>query len=196
MILYFFLACVLLDAQTKLEAAFNASYASEKKGEYKEAIKAIESVYDISSYELNLRMGWLQYMGGFFHKSATYYKKAIELMPLSIEAKFGVVYPVSAMGNWDEVISYYEEILRIDPQNSVVNYRMGSIYYGNEDYSKSFTYLEKVVNLYPFDYDGLILFAWCNLNLGKYKEAKALFQKSLLLNPDDSSAKEGLSLIK
>jgi hypothetical protein len=40
------------------------------------------------------------------------------------------------------------------------------------------------------------MFAWTNYKLGKYKEAKILFQKLLLLSPDDSSAKEGLSLIK
>jgi Flp pilus assembly protein TadD len=40
------------------------------------------------------------------------------------------------------------------------------------------------------------MFAWTNYKLGKYREAKLLFQKVLLLSPDDASAKEGLNLIK
>ncbi|MEZ5148220.1 MAG: hypothetical protein R2759_14450 [Bacteroidales bacterium] len=55
--------------------------------------------------------------------------------------------------------------------------------------------MKKVVNLYPFDYDGLIMFAWTNLKLGKLREAKVLFNKVLMYKPDDSSALEGLSVI-
>jgi hypothetical protein len=40
------------------------------------------------------------------------------------------------------------------------------------------------------------MFAWTNLKLGKTREAKILFNKTLLYNPDDASAKEGLGLIK
>ena len=73
---------------------------------------------------------------------------------------------------------------------------MGLIYYGKEDFTTAFKYFEKVVNLYPFDYDSLIMFAWTNFKLGKYREAKVLFNKALMNKPNDSSALEGLSLIK
>jgi tetratricopeptide (TPR) repeat protein len=94
------------------------------------------------------------------------------------------------------VINQYVEILKIDPQNTIANYRLGSIYYGKADYNKALGYLEKNVNLYPFDYDSIILFAWTNFKLGKLREAKVLFNKALLNRPKDSSATEGLSLIK
>ena len=73
---------------------------------------------------------------------------------------------------------------------------MGSIYYGRRDFAKAEKYLEKVVNLYPFDYDSMVLFAWTNLKLGKLREAQVLFNKVLLNKPRDASALEGLSLIK
>ncbi|WP_246255531.1 tetratricopeptide repeat protein [Cyclobacterium plantarum] len=73
---------------------------------------------------------------------------------------------------------------------------MGLIYYNQGIYDKADPYLEKVVNLYPFDYDGLILLAWNKLNLQKTREASVLFQKVLMNNPDDKSALEGLKLIK
>jgi len=100
------------------------------------------------------------------------------------------------MGNWDQVITQYQEILKIDPQNTLANYRMGSIAYGKNDFTTAEKYLEKVVNLYPFDYDSNILFAWTNYKLGKLRESQVLFHKVLLIKPKDSSAMEGLGLIK
>lgn len=180
---------------TAIQNAFSDSYTQEYSGEYSKAIDDIKNVYDENSYEINLRLGWLNYMAGFFTEATAYYQKAIDLRPMAIEAKFGYVYPASALGNWEQVKKQYNEILKIDPQNTLANYRMGSIYYGNEDYTTAIKYFEKVVNLYPFEYDGLLMYAWTNLKLGKTREAEVLFRKVLLNRPDDSSAKQGLSQI-
>lgn len=192
------LAAVMLTgfSQSNLETVFSNGYKSEAAGKYSEAIKALKDVYDATSYEVNMRLGYLSYEAGLFTEAMSYYEKAIGLKPYSVEAKFGYVLPAAAAGNWDKVLNQYFEIVKIDPQNTKANYRIGSIYYGRKDYANSLKYLEKVVNLYPFDYDGLILYAWTNFQLGKTKEAKLLFEKVLLLSPRDKSALEGLGLIK
>ena len=179
-----------------VQDAFEKSYLYEYSGDYSNAIDGLKTVYSEESYEINLRLGWLTYMAGFFTESTAYYQKAIELKPLSIEAKFGYVYPASALGNWEQVKKQYNDILQIDAQNTIANYRLGSIYYGAEDYTTALKYFEKLVNLYPFDYDGLLMYAWTNLNLGKFREAKVLFNKVLMYQPNDESALEGLELIK
>ena len=178
-----------------IQKAFKQSYQFEYSGEYVKAIESLKNVYAEDSYELNLRLGWLHYMAGYFTESLAYYQRCIDLKPLSLEAKFDYVYPASAIANWEQVKKQYNDILAIDPQNTTANYRLGSIYYGNEDYTTALGFFEKVVNLYPFDYDGLIMFAWTNLKLGKLREAKVLFNKVLMYKPDDSSALEGLSVI-
>ena len=180
----------------KLTAAFSESYAKEKEGKYSEAVKPLKAMYDAKSYELNLRLGWLTYMQGQFSESISYYSKAVELMPYAIEPRLGIVLPASAMGNWGLVVENYNKILAVDPNNSVVLYRMGLINYEKKDYNKAFTYFEKVVNLYPFDYYSVLMLGWTNFQLGKTKEAKILFQKALLYDPTSKSAKEGLGLIK
>jgi len=179
-----------------IQEVFEKSYFLEYSGEYQKAIDLLKSVYSEESYEINLRLGWLTYMAGFFTESTAYYQKAMELKPLSIEAKLGYVYPASALGNWEQVKKQYSDILTIDPQNSLTNYRMGSIYYGNEDYTTALKYFEKVVNLYPFDHDALLMYGWTNLKLGKFREAEVLFQKVIMNKPNDESAKEGLGMIK
>jgi len=175
--------------------AFKKSYQQEAAGKYAEAAETLKKVYSEDSYELNLRIGWLDYQAGLFLESKSFYNKAVTLRPMAIEARFGLVLPLAALGSWDQVIAQYEKILGINPNNSVANYRLGSIYYGRTDYEKAASYLEKVVNLYPFDYDGLVLYAWTNFKLKKYREAKLLFQKALLCKPDDPSALKGLKLL-
>lgn len=186
------------NAQTyeQIQIAFEASYENETKGEYSRAIDDLKAVYNEESYEINLRLGWLHYMSGLFTESTTYYSKAIQLMPYSIEARLGYAYPASAKGNWDQVEKQYREILKIDSKNYTANYRMGLIKYGKEDYAGAFQFFEVVTNLYPFDYDLTIMLGWCNYKLGKLREAKVLFNKALMIRPNDGSALEGLSYIQ
>lgn len=176
--------------------AFSSSYAKETEGDYKGGVDALKNVYDKDNYEINLRLGWLSYLAGMLDESQSYYQRAISLMPMGIEARFGLIYPVSSLGNWSQVINIYNEILRIDPMNTIASYRLGVVYYGRNDFVKAKPLFQRVVDLYPFDYDGLIMLAWTNLKLGSSREAKILFQKSLLFKPGDQSALEGLSLIK
>ena len=183
-------------AQQSLSEAFKASYESEKAGKLEIAIEALETVYEPDSYELNLRLGWLYYQKGEMDQSMVYYRRAVNLKPYAIEPKLGLAYPYSAMAMWDEVIDLYEKILETNPQNSLVNYRLGLIYYNRGQYERADSYIEKTVNLYPFDYDSLLLFAWNKLMMQRTREAKVLFEKVLLANPDDESAINGLSLIQ
>lgn len=183
-------------AQDNLTQAFGDSYALEKKGDYAGAIAKIKAVYSESSYEMNLRLGWLSYQSGQFYESIGFYNKAITLMPYGIEARFGLAYPVYALGKIDEIVTIYEKILEIDPQNTLAHYRLGYIEYNRSKFEVAESHFEKVVNLFPFDYDSVIMLAWSKFKLQKYKEAKVLFNKALLYNPDSESAKEGLGLIK
>lgn len=180
----------------KAQKAFATSYELEYAADYTKAIAELKSIYDEKSYEINLRLGWLHYENKLYAESIVYYQKAIGLMPYSVEAKLGMVYPASMLGNWEQVIFQYKKILEIDPQNTTVNYRMGIIEYNKKNYAGAYRFFEKVVNLYPFGYDALIMFAWSNFQLGKSREASILFNKVLLLSPKDASALEGLKLLK
>jgi tetratricopeptide (TPR) repeat protein len=180
---------------TETKNAFQQSYIQEATGETSGAITSLKNVYSEKSYEVNLRLGWLSYQAGSFTESTAYYNRAIDLMPYAIEPRFGVVYPGAAMGNWTMVMSQYEKILEISPNNSIAMHRLGLILYGKADYESSRKYFEKVVNLYPFDYDALSMLAWSHFKLNNFREAKVLFQKALLHTPGGTSAIEGLELL-
>ncbi len=181
----------------KIQTAFTNSYANEKDKDYKKAIENLKSVYNKDSYEINLRLGWLNYLSGLYTESISYYKKAVEIRPSTVEARFGLAYPVYAQSNSDELKKNYIEILELDPKNSVANYRLGCIYYYKEkDYQSALKYFEVAESLYPFNYYISIMHAWTSEMLGEHDDAKELFNKSLMLSPNDPSAIEGLALIK
>lgn len=192
----FLLIVLTAGAQTSRQNTFAKSYESEKAGNYAQAIKEIATVYSADDYFVNLRMGWLHYMTKQYGTSIKYYEKAIALKSYAIEAKFGLIKPLSAIENWDRVKSQYLEILKIDPQNTVANYWLGVIYYNGKDYVNANRLFEKVINLYPLDYDSVIMLAWTKLRLGKTGEARVLFNHALTLHPNDKSSLEGLALIK
>lgn len=178
---------------SRVQKAFSESYELEAKGDFKAAADKLKTVYDEGAYEQNLRLGWLNYMAGNFNESLAFYQKSMELMPYADEPRFGYIFPLSALGRWDEVISIYERILENSHHNTKAMYNLGTIYYNRKQYDKALEYFKNITDLYPFDYDGLHMYGWCNLQLGKKKEARLLFEKALLNRPDDISAAEGLS---
>ncbi len=176
--------------------AFQKSYLAEASGDLSLAIRELKSVYDDTSYEMNLRLGWLIYSAGQFSESAGFYNKAIQLKPLAIEPKFGLAYPMAAMGNWDAVIRQYRDILGIAPGNTLAMHRLGLIYYGRQEYAEAERLFLMVVNLFPFDYDALLMLGWTYYQQRKFREARVLFGKALLNNPGGSSALEGIKLVE
>lgn len=175
--------------------AFEESYSFEKERSYSDAIKSMKKVYMESSYEINIRLGWLDYMAGSYTESVTYYNKSLSLMPYSEEAHFGLILPKLALGKMTEVISLYKEIIENSPNNTQANYRLGLIYYEQKEFITAYDYFHKVVQLYPFDYDSLLMLGWTQLKLGHNREAKMIFQKVLMYSPNDASALEALKLI-
>lgn len=192
------LTVVFVQAQqeSKWQAAFSESYTQEANKQYAAAISTLKAVYEEKSYELNLRLGWLTYLNKEYSNSQGYYQKAVNLRPYSLEAKFGLVQPLAALQLTDKTLQVYEDILKIDPQQTKANYWAGVIWYNRKKYETAARYFEKLVNLYPFDYDGNHMLGWTYLNMGRSNDAKILFSKALLAKPGDASCLEGLRQVK
>ena len=70
-----------VDAQS-LEEAFSKSYAYETAANYTEAINVLKAVYNTKNYELNLRLGYLNYEAKKYAESVEYYTKSVELIAI------------------------------------------------------------------------------------------------------------------
>ena len=185
---------LIAQSDNAVREAIKKSYDSEYQLKYQKAIEDLMGVYEPTSYELNLRIGWLNYKAGKYTESINYYKKAITKMPLSIEAKLGIVYPLGALEKWEQVVDNYLAIVKIDAFNATANYRLALIYYNRGDYGNSWKYLQKYINLYPFDYDGNSLAGWIKYSVGRKEEAFVFFKKALMVNPYDTSFNKVLGI--
>lgn len=181
---------------TNLQKAFSESFKLEEEQKYSEAVAVLKNVYLPDHYEINLRLGWLSYNTADFEASNEYYEVATQLMPYAIEPKLGATLPKSKLNKWDEVEQLYNDVLSIAPKNSVALYNLGLIYYNRTNYLSAYDKFKDLSNLFPTDYDALLMYAWTSLKMGKNREAKVLFHKVLLLYPSDTSARLGLDLLK
>lgn len=179
-----------------LEEAFQKSIGYENKQEYTNAIDVLKPFATSTNYEANVRLGWLYYSAGKHNESITYYSKAIALKPAATEPLWGIVYPYGELKKWTELQAIYQKVISLDPKNTTANYRLGLSAYYNKDYILAKKYFDIVIGLYPLDYNTLLMSAWTTYFLGKQGDAKTMFNKVLMVMPDDKSAKEGLALIK
>ncbi|HQQ94300.1 MAG TPA: hypothetical protein PLQ93_07085 [Bacteroidia bacterium] len=187
----FLLSHGLIQAQQNPELAFSKSYLYEYEAQYAKAIKALQDL-NADTYESNLRLGWLNYLNKDYVRSQHHYRKAIALEGNSVEARFGLVLPQSAEGDWNAVLGTYLEILKLDPNNSIANYRTSSIYFNRKDYLHAANYIAKVINLYPFDFDSNLLYGKILAAQAKNADARVYLQKALEYNPQSEEAKTAL----
>ena len=178
-----------------VQKAFKTSYNKETAKDFEGAIKALKEVYAETSYEINLRLGWLYYQNGLNVESINYYTKAMNLRPNSIEAKLGFTYPQSALNHWEEVIGAYKEVLAIEEYKTKALFNLGTIYFNNKNYTEAAKYFDKLYSIYPFDFDALNMLAKTMMQMGKSEEATFYFQKALLISPDNASVLEGLKTL-
>lgn len=169
-------------SQNTISDAFSKSYTYEYNKDYNKAINSLSSL-NIDKYTVALRLGWLHYLNGSYNKSKMFYNKAIAFNPKSIEARLGLVYPISAMQNWDEVIKVYNNILTINPHNNTANYRLALIYYSRKNWDKATFYSKNILKNFPFDYDANLLLGSTLIKNGKIKEAKKVLQTALEFSP-------------
>lgn len=177
---------------TKTTLAFRKSYEFEATANYSAAAKELELLSE-KSYEVNLRLGWLNYLQKKYPASVVFYKQAINQASKSIEARLGLIYPLTAMENWDELMNLYKEIIQIDPHHTKANYWLASGYFLRKEYSPAAEHAQRILNLYPFDYDTNLLMGKILLTRGKMDEAKKFYQRALYFNPSNKELEDLIS---
>ncbi len=191
-----FFSTLLISQTDKYVTTFAQSIEHEQKAEYLPAIETMRSLNDSTSYEVVIRLGWLNYKAGFTQKALNYYKKAIDTKPTAIEPRYGFGFPSYLSADYTSLIEQDKKILEIDPNDKTINGNLGAVFFYKKEYALALPFFEKVVSLYPFDYDNNLYLAWTYLYLGKSEEAEKYFNVVLLYSPKDKSAQDGLTAIK
>ncbi|WP_456396582.1 tetratricopeptide repeat protein [Desulfurobacterium sp.] len=179
-----------------IKLAYHKSFTYEKTKDYRDAIKVLMPIYKTypNGYTVNLRLGWLYYLMGKYKNSEVHYRKAIEAIPSSIEAKLGLALPLMAEKRWSDVESLMYKVLKTDYYNFYGNLRL-AIALRNEDKGKLAEQISrKMLALYPSNVAFLTELGLDLIAQGKKKEAYSIFNDVLILDPENTVAKYYLGI--
>lgn len=184
------------EADTLVRQAYAASYRYETAGNYKDAFRALFPVYKQypSSYTVNLRFGWLNYLMKNHADAAAYYQTAEKALPTSLEPKLGLAAVYLAQEEWEKAEEKCNEILKTDYYNYYGNLRLALALQGQKKYAQAESVARKMLAILPTDVTFLNTLA-VNLYLqGKYEEAYSLFYNVTILDPENITAKGYLGI--
>lgn len=176
----------------QIKECYIKSYSYEKEGNYKKAIEVLTPVYNNypNGYTVNLRLGWLYYLWGKYANSEFHYKKALKVVPTSVEAMLGLSLPYMAEKSWSKVESLMYRLLRVDFYNYYGNLRLSLALRKEGKYSIAASVDRKMLSLYPSDVNFLLELALNLYNQGKKAYAYSIFRDILILAPDNKVAND------
>ncbi len=182
----------------EIKNAYHQSYKYEKIQDYKNAIRAIIPVYKEypNGYTINLRLGWLYYLDKNYANSIYHYEKAMKVLPHSVEAKLGYTLPLLAQGKFSEVEKVCYQILSTDFYNYWANLRLAYALRMQRKFDIAEKIALKLLTVYPTDVNFLVELGLIKFFTNRKKEAKQIFKDVLILDPENTIAKEYLSKIK
>ncbi len=198
LIIAFFAAVPAAQALTpdEIQSAYYRSYGYERTQAYDDAIKALVPVADAypNGYTVNLRLGWLYYLRAGYANAITYYRKALDAVPASLEARLGLLYPLLALGRADEAFLVVQQILAVDRFNYYGNQRLVSLLHLQGKLDQAERVARDMLALFPTDVFFLVELATVRSELGDLAEATGLFKDALILDPENVAARRFLKV--
>ena len=110
--------------------------------------------------------------------------KAIELNPQIEDGYYNRAMILEALGEIDEAIKDYTSALREKPNDKVIMLSLSNLYQEKEDYLKSQSILEKIIDIDPNYYAAYYNLGNLHLDLGNYGQAVKYYTKTLNIEPD------------
>lgn len=179
---------------TEIKEAYYRSYQYERNGDYERAIKALVFVYNEypDGYTVNLRLGWLYYLMKKYSNALFHYQKAMKTIPSSIEAKLGYSLVLLAQEKYPEVEKVCYQIINTDYFNYYGNLRLAYALRMQKKYDIALKVVNKMLAVYPTDVNFLTYLGILKFLIGQKKEAREIFKNILILDPENTTAKEYL----
>jgi Flp pilus assembly protein TadD len=143
---------------------------------------------------------WLIYdkQGEQFNEAAKFqdaiaeFEQAIIIDPRKADAYINMGYAHHMSGEYDAAVDYFEQALKLAPDNEVLIENLVSVYeaQGGElaatgDYEGALVYFEKIAVIAPDTSDLNYNMALMNYQLKDYREALRYYSKQLELDPED-----------
>jgi tetratricopeptide (TPR) repeat protein len=182
-------------AEPDVRESFAGSVRAEKALNYEEAAKCLLPLRDhpVHRYVVNLRLGWLYYLGGKHENAKSCYQAAIKALSLSYEAKLGYLLPLLAQGNYEEAETVANQVVYADRNNYYGNLRLAFALRMQKKFEQAEKVSAQMLTYYPGDTTFQLELGLTKLGLGQKDAARRLLINVLLLDPDNATAKPLMS---
>lgn len=175
---------------------YRQSYAAEARGDYTGAADLLLRLGPAGgSYVAQLRMGWLHYLAGRHAQAAEAYQRAAALEPAAVEPRLGAMLPLMALRRWKDAARFGEEVLTLAPGDFSAVSRLAFIQYSQGQWAQAEPLYRRALAAWPASAEMRTGLGWSLLKLGRFKEAREVFEAVLAYAPDQLSAREGLGLV-
>ncbi len=176
---------------------FASSYAHEAKGDHPGALNDVLQILraDEDLYVAVLRAGWLYYAQGRHADSVAMYERAERLAPEALEPKLGLTLPLMASGRWAKAEVVTAEVLQMAPRNYTARSRFGWIAFNQGRYKVAETHYSAALADFPSDLEMMMGLGATFARQGRKVDARALYERVLLVNKDHLSAKAALQAL-
>ena len=175
--------------------AFSASLQAEAGSDFAGAIQALEKIGSAGAadYYTQVRLGWLRYRAQQWKESQVHYRKAAQIVPQALEPLLGLMMVQMAAGQNEDALRTGQSVLARDPNHYTALSRTAWIFYLKGDFRRAITIYRKLTTLYPCDTEMLLGLGYALQRSGDGPGAADCFRRVLLLSPDNTLAKDGLS---
>jgi tetratricopeptide (TPR) repeat protein len=124
-----------------------------------------------------------------------YYRKAVALKPEKMEYVRNLAALILGENKLNEAQSMITKALQYDTTDAEAYYMLSKILIAKKDYRGAEKYLEKMVNLKPWETKYLFLQAFYKEKIQKPEEAAAIYERIVTLQPEHFDAHERLGVL-
>ncbi len=181
-------------SQTQVSSAYYKSYTYAKAGNYDDAIKALQLVYQTypRTFGVNNRLGYLYNLNGKFKNAEHHYKQAISALPDALTPKLGLMYTYLLAQRFDDASELGYQILRIDYYSYYGNLRLAYVLRQQSNLDMAESVLIKMLARYPADPLYLTELGLLTLARGEAARSREIMTEVLILDPENVTAQSVL----
>ncbi len=167
-----------------------------KSGQYDEAIAQFQLFYEKNhqAYPVLLQIGHAYREKGDFETAQKLYNEVVEKAKTdSLLGKEMTGKALAAIGecflrqnNYEEAKKFFEQSLEAFPDDEILAYNVGEIYFANARYKEALQYYDLAAKIKPNWPDPYLKMGYVYINLGEIGKAVEVLEKFLTLEPPDS----------
>lgn len=174
---------------------WDRSIQAEESGNLDQALKEIFnfSAEGGDRYLSSLRAGWLSYQKQDYTQAAKFYETALQIAPSAVNPRLGAAAVAYRLKDWNGVQRAAEAVLKLDPGNYQAGLYAGEASFQLRRFADAVRVFSAMQTRYPEDKVVISWLAWSSFYRGDIREARILFSRLLLLDPDYPLAVQGLA---